>query len=975
LKFDQHCTWLHLSVCDMSSSHTTPTHPSHHTLTSIPAPADAPQSTPLSSEESVPFTEVIGRSKKARNAHAKRVSSQQTTLTFAGAPPPPPASPALAVSVDIAGRVEETTEYEATSARIDQRPADRATALAATAGIRETGRKDQLTSSSRATQHSSSTLSRVHSSDTATRAAQSKPSTPSLAPQPGSSFSAPPPHTSTPSSNGVELDDDRMRDVAAAAKRARELDTTLSGSATTGTSTNGGQVHPDRQHLVGRSTSGSAAYGNGKEEADQSSGQDKRRRTAPQHSISTSSSSTSAARSSPAPTAEEFNELVAELHASRKEADALRARLEQLERRIETSLPASLPASGVVPPALIAAAVPALCSGGAAASSVAPSATSTGNGSSSHVPAPSTQAAKHAAATATVAGSGKVTASPAASRNQRAPHYSLAEPKASLLSSLSLSPYSTTDLMLDIRLPPTTIKMARGHFPNHTTQPANHRMGIVNLLQNADGVQLNPPRVPLFVTKAHGERDSIVVLQHSYAPDSREYRYLDGIQQAEMNGDEYDPCQHTFTTAECVTTWHQLLTLDTRVVASQHQRKLCIRLALSNPVLTAAVRAAVAAHVQHVELLLAGRHSKQAGAAARFSMTSPTPSVASTTSASSSEELALSDTSSMEEDTQQANSEHNLAQLSHAAMHCTVSVSPFRLRYAMCTISNWPRAHPTELCAGNEQLTAFAHRHAPDVRLVTKEEHGMTSVNVTAYCQQRHLSQLAGLNGRVSVEHGIHYPLRLHTTIHVMGAKTCTFCWQPNHGAAQCPRRASNGNAAQPVPTHPACRQCYSFAHTAEACTSTVARVCTLCKKEGHCTSQCTHFFPSRLPLQQYLKPAANTQQQQQLQRRAATDGKGDVPAPILSSALSSAARAWQPVTAASAGAPSTMSPHTSSPPAHPQPTKQPSMFVTLDQLNAVLAPVLLALQQLQGACLFSAAATAANPSPASTAVRPHPLL
>ena len=103
----------------------------------------------------------------------------------------------------------------------------------------------------------------------------------------------------------------------------------------------------------------------------------------------------------------------------------------------------------------------------------------TGNGSS-HVPAPSTQAAKHAAATAAVAGSGKVTASPAASRNQRAPHYSLAEPKASLLSSLSLSPYSTTDLMLDIRLPPTTIKMARGHFPNHTTQPANHRMGIVS---------------------------------------------------------------------------------------------------------------------------------------------------------------------------------------------------------------------------------------------------------------------------------------------------------------------------------------------------------------------------------------------------------------------------------------------------------------------------------------------------------------
>ena len=338
LKFDQHCTWIHLSVCDMNSSHTTPTHPSHHTLTSIPAPADAPQSTPLSSEESVPFTEVIDRSKKARNAHAKRVSSQQTTLTFAGAPPPPSASPALAVSVDIAGRVDETTEYEATSARIDQRPADRATALAATAGIRETGREDQLTSSSRAIQHSSSTLSRVHSSDTATRAAQGEPSTPSPTPQPGYSVSASPPHTSTPSSNGVELDDDRMRDVAAAAKRARELDTTHSRSATTGASSNGGQVHPDRQHLVGHGSSGPATYDNGKEEAEQSSGQDKRRRTAPRHSTSTSSSSSSAATRGQAPTAEEFSNLVAELQASRKEADALRARLEQLERRMAASV-------------------------------------------------------------------------------------------------------------------------------------------------------------------------------------------------------------------------------------------------------------------------------------------------------------------------------------------------------------------------------------------------------------------------------------------------------------------------------------------------------------------------------------------------------------------------------------------------------------------------------------------------------------
>ena len=62
-------------------------------------------------------------------------------------------------------------------------------------------------------------------------------------------------------------------------------------------------------------------------------------------------------------------------------------------------------------------------------------------------------------------------------------------------------------------------------------------------------------------------------------------------------------------------------------------------------------------------------------------------------------------------------------------MHCTVSVSPLRLRYAMCTISNWPRAHPTELCSSNSHLTAFVRQHAPDVRLVTKEENGMTSAS------------------------------------------------------------------------------------------------------------------------------------------------------------------------------------------------------------------------------------------------------
>ena len=248
----------------------------------------------------------------------------------------------------------------------------------------------------------------------------------------------------------------------------------------------------------------------------------------------------------------------------------------------------------------------------------------------------------------------------------------------------------------------------------------------------------------------------------------------------------------------------------------------------------------------------------------------------------------------------------------------------------------------------------------------------MTSASVTSYCQQRHLSQLAALNGRVSDEHGIHYPLRLHTTIHVMGAKTCTFCWQTNHGAAQCPRRTSSGIAAQPIPAHPACRQCYSFAHTTEACTSTATRACKLCKKEGHCTSQCAHFFPSRLLLQQYLASTITKHQQQ----RVAAGGKDGVPAPILSSAQSSAARAWQPVTAASAAAaPSIRGPHAPSPLVQPQQITPPSTFVTLDQLNAALAPVLMALQQLQGACLFSAAATAVDPSLPSVSAQPHLLL
>lgn len=908
----------------MPAFHSTFTHPSHHPPNAIPAPTDAAQSITQHSEEGAPFTEVIGRGKKARNAQSKRVSPQQTTLPFSGTSPAAPAFSSSVVSVNIADRVEQTTEGVAASARDERRTTDRATTPAASAGTSETVRLDQLTSSSRATQHSS--------------------------PSPSHALTRP-----TGSNGGTEQEDNRMRDIAAAAKRARELDSVLPPQATAMAATSSGHIHPERQLLMrDGALTHSAADNSGKEEADPSSGQDKRRRTAPPRSAASSPdsplSAITARRDAP-PTVEEYNRVMAELHASRKESGDLRARLEQLERQVaalQTPSPTPMAASP-----LVAGAAPPT------------------RNNNTRTTVPSVAASSTAAVASTSTVSGTVSGSPVPPRSQPARHHALAEPKATLLASLSLSPYSTTDLMLNVSLPPVTVKMARGHFPNHATQPANHRMGIVNLLQGANGLQLLPPRVPLFMAKAHGERDCVATLQQSYPPDSREYRYLDCLLQADRNGDEYDLCQHSFSDAECVSTWHQLLALETRVVSSQHQRKLYIRLALLNPVLTVAVTAAVAAHMQHVQQSLKASQSRHQIGAARSGTTSPTPSVASTASSTSTEEQVHSSTSDMEDIV----SNQPPSPLRQGAMHSTISVAPFRLRYAMCTISNWPRAHPTELCASNHHLAAFVRQHAPDVRLVTKEENGMTSGSVTAYCQQRHLSQLTGLNGRVSDEHGIHFPLRLHTTIHVMGAKTCTFCWQPNHGAAQCPRRAGSAAAAHSVPAQPACRHCYSFSHTSEACTTTAVIRCTLCKQEGHCTSQCAHFFPSRLPLQHFLAPT-NSNQQRQQQRRTTSVGKSGTPAPILSDAHSATARPWQTSAVALAERVPAPASHTPNPPtvSHSQQASQASSFVTLEQLTAALAPITQALQQIQRSHQLAEQPSAVHSCPPTAAAQPHKL-
>lgn len=962
----------------MSSAHITPTHPSHHPPNSIPTSVEAPHNTPQPSEESVPFTEVVARGKKARNAQSKRVSPQQTTLTFAGVPSPPQASSSLVVSVDIASRVEETKECVAASYRVKQRPADTVTAPAATASITETGRLDQLTSSARAIQHSNSSLSDVRSADTTARAAPDEPLTSSSTRKHATS-GPPSPSAALPLPNCAEHENDRMCDITAAAKRARELSNTVSSSASHATPARNGQVHPSRQHHMDCDigAAGPAPGDSGKEEADPSGGQDKRRRTAPtsqQPTCSTPSSlsSPSPAQQGTAPTLAEYNNMAAHLRTALEELGAMRARLDQLERLLAASTHSGLSPEGSRLPA---SAPTSVQRGGDTTEFAALLSPAIAAGVSSSL-AVRDQPAQSAQPATTVAAARKETAPnpPAAQRSQRAHQYSLAEPKAALLTNLGLPPHSTTDLMLDICLAPLSMKMARGHFPNHSTQPANHRMGIVNLLQGANGVQLHPPRVPLFVTKAHGDSNAIAELQQSYAPVSREYRYLDSILQADRNGDDYDPCRHSFADAECVSTWHQLLTLDTRVVSSQHQRKLHIRLALLNPLLTAAVTTTVAAHMHHVEQSLGASSRTQQGAAGRSGTTSPTPSIASTASSGSSEEVSPVHTSAMDEDKEgPSESGQQSSRLTQGAIHSTVSVLPYRLHYAVCTLSNWPRAHPTELCGSNSHLIAFVRQHAPDVRLVTKEENGMTSASTTAYCQQRHLSQLVGLNGRVSEEHGIHFPLRLHTTIHVLGAKTCTFCWQPNHGAASCPRRASSGNAAQSVPPLPACRQCYSFAHPSAACTSTAATVCTLCQKQGHCTSQCAHFFPSRLPLYQYLNPTPTKQHQEQ--HRMAADGKGGVPAPILSSSQSTAARPWQVGTPVAATCTPPAAPDTLSPPIRSQqPAPLPS-FVTLDQLIAALAPIMLALHQLQSGRLVNEAAFAVLASAPVTASPVHTLL
>ena len=262
------------------------------------------------------------------------------------------------------------------------------------------------------------------------------------------------------------------------------------------------------------------------------------------------------------------------------------------------------------------------------------------------------------------------------------------------------------------------------------------------------------------------------------------------------------------------------------------------------------------------------------------------------------------------------------APLSRCARNSTITVTPCRTRYICCSVSNWPREHPSELCGGNDQLDAFLRIHAPDLHIITTEQYGSTNPATTVLCQQQHLPQLLNLRGKTSPEHGISTPLNLHCDVQLMGTQTCTFCWSPGHGAHRCPHRASATSPVLPTSHLPACRHCYPFAHHASACRETTTVTCKLCEVQGHATHACSHFKPSKRSLIDFLKPRT----------APGAQSSSQVAAPILSATQLSSQMAWQ------RGSDSVVTSTPSSP---------TTPYVTPEQLQQALAPLTQALQEI----------------------------
>jgi hypothetical protein len=530
------------------------------------------------------------------------------------------------------------------------------------------------------------------------------------------------------------------------------------------------------------------------------------------------------------------------------------------------------------------------------------------------------------------------------------------EPSKQQLQRAGLTTKSTTDLILTIQYAPMSggSMKRRVYFPNHVTANKEMCIAIGNQLQDDKGLQIRPPRIPSFllptlmmIADQSTSSAAIDQLIRIVEPNSRQHHYLQQMQLTTESGDSFDLLQHSFTDAECVANWSCLLTPSTRAyhptpssIVNGGVQKIPIRLSFANSLIMEAARCALVAHTDLIE------SEKQA----RTRASSPSPSVASTVSISS-PSLSLTDIRNSPPSSPSLSPSASLSvsgspctpnrrRLTTCAINSFVTVSEFEERFLCTTVTGWPRENPTELCGGNDQLTAFLQLKAPHLHLLTHQEHGTTSPSTLVICQQQHLAELSRLQGQSSPEHGISRPLNLNAAVHLMGAYTCTFCWSPGHGAARCPHHtkssaAATGNPPIPTASQPACRHCYSFDHHSAACRNSASIVCKLCEQTGHSTHACQHFKPYKQPLKDFLRattsPSSTSTSTTATNRQTSTS----IPAPVLSAAQSSATRPWQ----------APLNPP--NPIVEQQQVPIPTSFITSEQLTSALTPIFAMLMQI----------------------------
>lgn len=804
---------------------------------------------------------------------------------------------------------------------IGQTSTSREAAAAAPPAIKGKARQDELTSSSSAPQHTSSTPSNAHSLPAPAPPAPNEPSLTSLSRLQGHPLSSLSPSSTTPSS-AVADEDGRMCDVSTS-KRAREL---TSGSPISTASGLGGHVHSSRQHLfpssIHHQVEDEGEEEDGKQEADPSNGQDKRRRTV--------EPPISSPNTSPITTSElESLTMSAENRQLRLETTALRARLVMVEAQLArlqqlfgttttpTIPPPSTPAQSSAAPSPMASDVD-MTTSAQQTQSIIPAEQPSSSLSAHKSSSPPTQKSKPKAA--------------AALRGRTV------EPTTEQLQRAGLTAFSSTDLVLTIQYAPASsgVMRRRLHFPNHLTASKEVCITVGNQLQDGKGLQIAPPRIPAFIVQTPNLLGGDINLQMAaLQPNSREYHYLQQMQLASQNGDHFDLQQHSFPDAECVSSWSMLLTQATQAyhpavgnLNNPDEQKVVIHLGFTHQLIKEAAQYTFAAHARRI------KDERQD----RGGSTSPTPSTASTGS-----DRSLSSVNGSPEATSATSpSLHDRRpRLSACALDSNATVADFAQRYVCVSVSNWPREHATELCRSNEHLAAFLRLRAPHLRLLTHQEHGTTSSSTIVICQQQHLTELQRLQGQISPDHGISKPLNLNSAVHMMGAQTCTFCWAPGHGSHRCPQRTRAPSPGLSPPHQAACRVCYSFDHHTPACRHSAPVTCKLCELPGHATHACQYFRPSRRSLRDFLGPATPTGSRQ---AQGAAGGPPH-PAPILSAAQSSAPHAWQQVPSTSP--PAMLSASVPATAVMAQ-VAQLQAFVTQQQLQSALLPILSLLQQIQ---------------------------